>query len=83
MTWRVNEIFIGSYVSLSDVLQAQQLKRGDLKATGSAHGKDKTIVNVVPLFDDLRIQRFLQRYAPSLLECTSSFSLACLFGLCL
>lgn len=69
MTWKVDEIFLGCNVSLSDVLVAFTQSEGQgLKAP--AFGEE--ITNVIPIFDDPRIGNFLKKHAPSLLEYTFS-----------
>lgn len=67
MCYRINKLYLGSCVSLSDVLVVQDMGH-DLE---TPHGNYK-IINVVPFFDDTRIQNFLQKYAPTLLECYTS-----------
>src|SRR5206468_1988302 len=69
MTWRVNEIFPGCYVSLSDVLMAHTISHG--KAL-QVYGTQKAITNVIPIYDDNRIHVFLRKYSPSLLEYMAS-----------
>lgn len=72
MTWRVNELFLGCYVSLSDVLTAYlQSQQQPLRTPAT----NKIITNVIPIFEDKRIARFLQKYAPSLLEYTCSIGM--------
>lgn len=69
MTWRLNEIFLGCYISLSDILVAFNQSKGETLLV-PAIGKE--ITNVIPIFDDPRIGNFLRKYAPSLLEYTFS-----------
>ncbi|AYV76280.1 MAG: hypothetical protein Terrestrivirus5_102 [Terrestrivirus sp.] len=72
MTWRVNNIFAGCFVSLSDVLMVHSMTKGNkLKAPG-IDTKYNEITNVIPFFDDDRIHQFMRKYAPSLLEYISS-----------
>jgi hypothetical protein len=74
MCCRFDKMFVGSYVSLADVLQAHVASGGKaLQAPGQA--KDGDITNVVPLFDDERIHQFLRKHAPSLLEYTASIGM--------
>jgi hypothetical protein len=74
MTYRVDKMFVGTYVSLADVLQAHVASSGKaLQAPGQ--GDKAEITNVVPLFDDERIHRFLRKYAPTLLEYTASIGM--------
>ena len=72
MTWRVNELYVGCYVSLSDVLTAFMQSKGQPLQTPATN---KTITNVIPIMEDARIARFLQKYAPSLLEYTCSIGM--------
>lgn len=65
ITWRVTQMHPGCYVSLSDVLIVEMNKEV-LKTPGTS----APIVNVIPMFEDARIQRFLQKHAPSLLQYT-------------
>ncbi|CAF4248244.1 unnamed protein product [Rotaria sp. Silwood2] len=69
MTWRVNELYLGSYVSLSDVLTAFIQSHGKPLQTPATN---KDIINVIPIIDDKRIAQFLQSYGSSILEYTSS-----------
>lgn len=70
MTYRLNEIYPGCYVSLADVLTAYVVSKGQaLEVPGQA---TKTIVNVVPFYDDERIHRFLRKYAPKMQEYVAS-----------
>lgn len=72
MTWRVDEMFTGCYVSISDILTAYIASGGKaLKAVGS----EKEIKNVIPIFDDQRVHKFLRKYAPTLLEYTCSIGM--------
>lgn len=72
MTWRVNELYQGCYVSLSDVLTAFMQSRGQPLQTPATN---KTITNVIPIIENQRIARFLQKNAPSLLEYTCSIGM--------
>ena len=72
MTWRVNELFLGCYVSLSDVLTAYIQSKGRGLFTPATN---KAITNVIPIIEDQRIARFLQKYSPSLLEYTCSIGM--------
>ncbi|KAI9359955.1 hypothetical protein DFJ73DRAFT_773880 [Zopfochytrium polystomum] len=70
MSFRPQEVFVGCHVSLSDVLVAH-IQGGELKTPGT----NKTITTVVPIFDDMRILRFLRTHAPKLLEFTCSIGM--------
>ncbi|AYV83841.1 MAG: hypothetical protein Hyperionvirus12_38 [Hyperionvirus sp.] len=69
MTWRVDNIYVSCYLSLSDILMAHIVSGGKaLKAVGL----DKEISNVIPFFDDDRVHIFMKKYAPSILEYSAS-----------
>jgi hypothetical protein len=72
MTWRVNELYLGCYVSLSDVLTAFMQSRGKPLQTPATN---KEITNVIPIIENKRIARFLQKHAPCLLEYTCSIGM--------
>ena len=72
MTWRVNELFLGCYVSLSDVLTAYIQSKGRALLTPATN---KEITSVIPIIEDQRISRFLQKYGPSILEYTCSIGM--------
>ncbi|CAF3331798.1 unnamed protein product [Rotaria sp. Silwood2] len=72
MTWRVNELYLGCYVSLSDVLTAFMQSKGQPLQTPATN---KIITNVIPIIENERIAKFLQKYAPSLLEYTCSIGM--------
>jgi len=69
MTYRLKDIYPECSVSLSDVISICDL--GYLRT----YGTNKKIVNVVPFFDDLRILKFLKKYAPNLLEYNASIGM--------
>lgn len=63
MTYRIERLFPGTYVSVAD-LSTVELMGSKLKIPGIG----VEITNAVPVFEDLQIQRFLHRHAPSALE---------------
>ncbi|KAK9763028.1 hypothetical protein K7432_010677 [Basidiobolus ranarum] len=69
MTFRLSNIMVGSFVSLSDVLVAHIQSNGQILRTP---GTNHEISNVIPVFEDERILRFLSKYAPTMLEYTAS-----------
>ncbi|CAG9811640.1 unnamed protein product [Chironomus riparius] len=73
-TWRVNEIYYGCYVSVADIITSIHQSK-DTEFVLKAPGIDKEIMNVIPVFDDPRIGVFLKKYAPSILEFTSSIGM--------
>jgi len=73
-TWRVNEIYYGCYVSVADIITSIH-QSNDTEFILKAPGIDKEITNVIPVFDDPKIGIFLKKYAPSILEFTSSIGM--------
>ncbi|OUM61939.1 hypothetical protein PIROE2DRAFT_11904 [Piromyces sp. E2] len=73
MIYRIKEVYLGCYVSLSDVLIASEYNGG--KNNLVDYNTRRTIVNVIPVFEDQRIQQFLLKYAPKLLEYTASIGM--------
>ena len=73
MTYRLSDIYIGCYVSLSDVLTASEYNGG--KDNLVDFSTKKLISNVIPFYDDIRIHKFLIQYAPKLLEYTASIGM--------
>lgn len=63
MTYRLERLLPGNFVSVAD-LSMVELMGSKLKTPGT----NIQIANAVPFFDDLQIQRFLMRHAPSSLE---------------
>jgi len=78
-TWRVNEIYYGCYISVADIITSyHQSKNSNFLLIAPGIGKIdeiKEITNVIPVFDDSRIGVFLKKYAPSILEFTSSIGM--------
>jgi len=69
-TYHLEELMLGSFVSISDVLVVKELG-SKLEDPFSK----KEIINVIPFYDDDRIQQFLMKYAPTLLEYTASLGM--------
>ena len=65
--YHVKELLMGTCVSMSDVIMVKEF--GD---TLRDVFTNKEIINTVPFYDDDRIQKFLMKYAPTLLEYTAS-----------
>jgi hypothetical protein len=63
MTYRVERVLGGNFVSVAD-LSMVELMSSKLEMPGT----DIVIKNAIPFFEDLQIQRFLHRHAPSALE---------------
>ena len=73
MTYRINEIYPGCFVSLSDVLDVSEKNMGE-NALVDFNTKKK-IVNVIPVFEDQDIHKFLLDNCPKLLEYTASIGM--------
>ncbi len=73
MQYRLTDIYIGCYVSLSDMLTASEFNGG--KDNLVDFNTKKMISNVIPFYDDIRIHKFLLNYAPKLLEYTASIGM--------
>jgi len=63
MTYRLDQLMPGSFISVAD-LSVVELAGSKLKTPGT----EIEIVNAIPYFEDLTIQRFLQKHAPTTLE---------------
>eukprot|EP00443_Scrippsiella_acuminata_P048512 CAMPEP_0115169682 /NCGR_PEP_ID=MMETSP0270-20121206/1395_1 /TAXON_ID=71861 /ORGANISM="Scrippsiella trochoidea, Strain CCMP3099" /LENGTH=1107 /DNA_ID=CAMNT_0002582389 /DNA_START=100 /DNA_END=3423 /DNA_ORIENTATION=- len=63
MTYRLERLMPGNFVSVAD-LSTVELMQSKLEMPGLG----VKIANAIPYFEDLQIQRFLQRHAPSALE---------------
>ncbi|KAJ3069611.1 hypothetical protein HDU98_007322 [Podochytrium sp. JEL0797] len=73
-TFHVDKIYLGSFISLSDVLVHQVQGHGQkLFVPGS--DQQQEIMNVIPYFEDTRIAAFYRKYAPKLLEYTASIGM--------
>ena len=69
MAFRVHDIFPGVYISVSDITVYQTMAANTkLKVPGQP---DKEINNVIPVFDDERIHKFMLKYCPMLLNVTA------------
>jgi hypothetical protein len=69
-TYHINKFLFGDYISISDILTVKQLGQ-EIKDPFS----HVPIKNAIPFFDDDRIQQFLIKYAPTLLEYTASLGM--------
>lgn len=69
-TYHPEEIMLGSFVSMSDVIMVKQGGQ-----TLRDPYSNKEIINVVPFYDDDRIQQFLMKYGKTLLEYTASLGM--------
>lgn len=69
-TYHLDEMMLGSFVSTSDILIVKDI--GNVLRDPYLN---KEILNVIPFFDDDRIQRFLMKYGKTLLEYTASLGM--------
>jgi len=73
-TWRMNEIYYGCHISVADIITSFH-QSSDSEFKLKAPGYDKEITNAIPVFDDPKIGVFLKKYAPSILEYSSSIGM--------
>ena len=73
MTYRIKEIYPGCSVSLSDVLEVSEKKKGE-NALVDFNTK-KQIINVIPVFENQDIHKFLLDNCPKLLEYIASIGM--------
>ena len=72
MTYRIKSLYPGTFISLSDILTAYGITGGqNLKEIGSQNEINTTI----PYFEDEKIEKFLIKYAPKLLEYSASIGM--------
>ena len=72
MTYRLKALYPGTFISLSDILTAYGVNGGqNLKEIGSQN----EINTAIPYFEDEKIEKFLLKYAPKLLEYTASIGM--------
>ena len=72
MTYRIKSLYPGTFVSISDILSAHEIAGGqNLKEIGSSNE-----INIsVPYFENEKIQQFLMKYSPKLLEYHASVNM--------
>eukprot|EP00055_Hartaetosiga_balthica_P017881 m.124510 g.124510 ORF g.124510 m.124510 type:complete len:1128 (+) comp9425_c10_seq1:235-3618(+) len=68
MTWRADEVYSGCYVSVADITEHSLLSVGTERLCVPGSGNSKEITNVIPMFDDIRVHKFVRKYAPTVLE---------------
>ena len=72
MTYRLKTLYPGTFISLSDILIAYGVNGGqNLKEIGTQNEINTTI----PYFEDEKIEKFLMKYCPKLLEYTASIGM--------
>lgn len=72
MCYRITKIFPGTFLSISDIIYFKEQGGDYLVAPGYPKIPSNEITNVIPVFDDLRLQQFLYKYCPNLMEYTAS-----------
>jgi len=83
MVYRVRKIWPNTYVSMADLMTVKSsqmhlpaAERQGLDVPGQPKGKhDTRIHSCVPIYDDLRIAAFLQKYMPNTLEFYGSIAM--------
>lgn len=74
-TYHSSKLFTGTRVSMSDVITVSSLAGGVESSELHDPFSKERIWNVVPTYDDDRVQKFLMKYAPTLLEYTASLGM--------
>lgn len=69
-TYHISDLMLGIHISMSDIMVTKQLGQPITHPFNK-----KIIVNTIPFYDDDRIQQFLIKYAPNLLEYTASLGM--------
>jgi hypothetical protein len=75
MSWRVNNIYPGCYVSMSDVMLSYSLGNKKVYPPGFQKTPEYEITSVIPIFNDHRIIMFMRKYAPNMLEYSASIGM--------
>lgn len=76
MSWRVKKIFPGCFISMSDITMAHLHSGGrKLHPYGFPAVEENEITACIPIVKDIRIIKFLRKYAPSILEYSASIGM--------
>ena len=69
----LNKIFVGCYISIADIVTAEEYSKGKehLKDPGSK----EIINNCIPIFNDEKLFKFLQKFCPKMLELSSGLGM--------
>ena len=70
--YRINKIYSGVYISISDIIVGNEMSKGN---NIYYYKKEQEIKNCIPFFENQRIHKFLIKYAPTLLELTASYGM--------
>ncbi len=73
MTYRLEKIYPSTFISISDILTVYEVSGGQNLTEIS--NKENIITTCVPYFEDEKIHKFLLKYAPHLLEFTTSIGM--------
>lgn len=73
MTYRLEKIYPSTFISISDILTAYEVSNGSNLTEIS--NKENIISTCIPYFEDEKIHKFLIKYAPHLLELTTSIGM--------
>ena len=72
MTYRIQQLYPGTFISLSDILIAYEIKKeNSLKEIGG----NNEINICIPYFENEKIEKYLIKYAPKLLEYNASVNM--------
>lgn len=73
MTYRLTKIYVGTFVSISDIITALEVGNG--KSLTEIGNPNNEINNAIPYFDNERVHQFLLQYCPKLLEYAASIGM--------
>ena len=73
MTYRLEKIYPSTFISISDILTAYEVSNGSNLTEIS--NKENIISTCIPYYEDEKIHQFLLKYAPHLLELTTSIGM--------
>ena len=73
MTYRLEKIYPSTFISISDILTAYEVSNG--KNLTEISNKENIISTCIPYYEDEKIHQFLIKYAPHLLELTTSIGM--------
>jgi hypothetical protein len=79
MTWRVDKLFLGTFCSVSDIVTHSEVG-SELLVPRGFENEGLEISNVIPYFEDVKILRFLKKYASKLLELSAGEGMRRLLG---
>ena len=77
MMWTVDQLFLGTFCSMSDILNQGE---AGLTVPRGHQSQNRKIVNVIPFFEEVKIHEFLKKYAPRLLELSAGEGMRRILG---